>query len=109
MCGFFVTVYCGVSLHFQRDLFGLYHTICSQFNVVSLFPSTGCTLLPNAWSLARGHKFFSPSHSSFVISNLSSFLGKYLETLADAKAALQLRPNYMKAIERGMIEIAENS
>ncbi|XP_074608617.1 tetratricopeptide repeat protein 4-like isoform X2 [Acropora palmata] len=28
-------------------------------------------------------------------------MGKYCETLADARAALQLRPNYIKAIERG--------
>ncbi|XP_029196287.2 tetratricopeptide repeat protein 28-like [Acropora millepora] len=29
------------------------------------------------------------------------YMGKYCETLADARAALQLRPNYIKAIERG--------
>ena len=49
------------------------------------------------------------SYSSFVLANFSPFLGKYRKTLADAGAALQLTPNYIKAIERGMIEIAENS
>lgn len=29
------------------------------------------------------------------------YMGKYCETLADARAALKLRPNYIKAIERG--------
>ncbi|XP_044166731.1 LOW QUALITY PROTEIN: tetratricopeptide repeat protein 28-like [Acropora millepora] len=51
---------------------------------------------PSSWS-----QVFSLSYSSLVIPNFSTFSGKYCETLADARAALQLRPNYIKAIERG--------
>ena len=59
---------------------------------------------PSQWS-----QVFSLSYFLFVIANFSIFSGRYCETLADARAALQLRPNYIKAIERGMIEIVENS
>ncbi len=45
----------------------------------------------------------SPSLPSSDLTPFFVFTGNYSDSLSDARVATELQPNYLKAIERGMI------